>query len=146
MQDEPTGSIIRAFYRIGKLPMKRLASVVLHETFSSRADGEGWEAPISGQLCGGRIRNKLQDYMTGELDEFPFPVATTDYFTKPLTAQELEELDERPAKAGMVDASFAYFKDFSNENTGHESEEFGTPRREYPAGPFGQGNENAAWQ
>jgi len=137
MQDEPTGSVVRAFYRIGKVPMKRLTSVILYDTFSSRADGQGWDMPSSGQLCGGRIRNKLQSYMTGELDHFPFTVATADYFTKSLTIQELEELEERPAKAGMVDASFGYFRDEINEIPRHESEGLDPLRREYPAGPFG---------
>lgn len=145
-QDEPTGSIVRAFYRIGKLHMKRLVSVDLYQTFSSRADGEGWEAPARSELSDGRIRNKLQGYMTGGFNDFPFPVATADHFTKSLTAPELEELDERPAKAGMGDSSFDYFRSFSDENTRHESEGFETPRREYPAGPFGQGGEDAAWQ
>ncbi|KAJ9664735.1 hypothetical protein H2198_000081 [Neophaeococcomyces mojaviensis] len=146
-QDKPTGSIIRAFHRIGKLPMKRLSSVNLGEAFSSRADGEGWETSNTGQVPVGTLRDRLQLYMCGQLSDFPLPVATNEYFARlDLTTEELEELDERPAKAGIVDSSFRYFRDFDDKGVRQENEEFDTPRRDYPSGPFGQGGEDVSWQ
>lgn len=120
-----TGSVIRTFWKIGRLPMSSLKSVHINGEFSSRADGEGWTAcpwfpNLEKALLPSHetpVRERLEVYMQGgggrcqgeSSTSFPFPVAES-MMTGKENAVELQDLDSVPFACGCGDNSFEWWE------------------------------------
>lgn len=100
----PSGSIIRAFWKVGQLPMSQLRLVELRGEFSNRVDGDGWAALPYGEL----ILSRLEAYVRqggSNKHTFPFPIdkATMD---EAKSGKQLQELDELPNGLKCDDPTF----------------------------------------
>ena len=113
----PTGSVVRAFWRIGKLPLKYLHSVKLSGEFSNRADGEGWS--INGDPGYDRsvypfpVSPKLIRYLEDggkNKYEFPLPIST-DAMDDASTGEALLALDRQSYALGCSDPTFTWWED-----------------------------------
>lgn len=114
----PTGSIIRTFWKIGRLPVSQLRSVRINGDFSNRADGEGWTTcpwfPDVGKTSNNvtPAREKLEAYMQGGgalAPYFPFPI-TEETMNEAKTGKQLQDLDRCPFESGYGDNSFEWWE------------------------------------
>lgn len=117
--DLPTGSIIRAFWRIGQLPKLQLKEVQIRDEFSNRADGDGWNvvSHIIGDMDFYRrihIRARLEHYMRKDPDVadagFPVPI-TKEQMDEAKTGKQMQDLDRIPFEKGFEDDSFEWWED-----------------------------------
>jgi len=114
---QPTGSVIRTFWRMGQLPMKSLHTVKLTGEFSNRMDGEGWtmnEYPsYDRNLYPSPIFPKLIQYLDdgGENEyEFPIPIAR-EVMEDAKTGEALLALDGLAYGLGCSDPTFTWWED-----------------------------------
>lgn len=133
----PTGSAIRAFYRVGQIEGLRLREVYLENEFSNRADGEGWTARsmamqglVRDEDRDEGVRLRLEAYLRkdrgvgdgvvgtkgpggGDGDSgvpcFPLPV-TAEEIAAAKTGKQLGELDALPFQRGCGDGSFEWWE------------------------------------
>lgn len=123
---QPTGSIIRTFWKIGRLHMRSLRSVHINGEFSNRADGEGWTTcpwfpAIEKALSPGHetpIREQLEVYMSsgsqnrgniGEPPIFPIPIDEKTMIDAK-SGEDLLSLDELPCRLFYGDESFEWWR------------------------------------
>jgi len=117
---QPTGSMIRAFQKIGQLPMNSLRSVKLTGEFSNRSDGEGWFMngyhsydktvyPFPGYA---KLIRYLEDSGANEY-EFPIPISE-EVMEDAKTGGALLALDRLPYELGCSDPTFTWWEDKSH--------------------------------
>lgn len=119
---QATGSVIRAFWKIGRLPMSSLETVRIRGEFSNRADGEGWtmkswhpsksKPPFPRQET--FAREKLEVYMQSgprrlAAPVFPFPIPEEKMLDAKSELQ-LQDLDRLPLELGYGDDSFRWWE------------------------------------
>ena len=120
---QPTGSTIRAFWKIGQLPMKDLRTVILTGEFSCRSDGEGWSTEAWSanqdprydykQVYPVPLYIKLIKYLEGSRATgygFPFPVFP-GVMEDAKTGKALLALDRMPYELGYSDPTFTWWED-----------------------------------
>lgn len=114
---QPTGSTIRALWKIGQLSMKSLHSVKLHGELSNRSDGEGWftqqdlscdvidqPVPVYTRLIGYLERSGVSG------SEFPIPIPREVLYDAK-TGEALLALDKLPYELGYSDPTFMWWED-----------------------------------
>ena len=118
-QGEATGSVIRALWKIGRVPLHSLQSINLEGEISSRKDGNGWSTSTDPDYHRQKhplptysgVRNYLENCTGREPQQpFPFPIAEKTMLDAK-TGKQLEALDVIPFDLGLSDTTFEWFAD-----------------------------------